>query len=225
MMFYIYAYIRARKSKNGKAGEPYYIGKGQGNRAYVKHGRIPVPKDKSKIVFMERNLTELGAFALERRYIRWYGRIDIGTGILRNLTDGGDGWSGAKHSLESKRKISESKKGTLSPWVTEYNRTRVHPFLGKKRPDHSKIITQKNIETWNTISDIERAERSKNIGNGVRTYAQQNQDEIMKRAKKSAEGNRGKFWWNNGTTEIKSKESPGLQWKRGRIKRASSQLI
>ncbi len=103
-IYYVYAYIRSKDSPTAKAGTPYYIGKGKDNRFRAKHN-VRKPKDESLIIFMETNLTELGAFALERRMISWWGRTNIGTGILRNLTDGGEGTSGLIHSSDSLAKM------------------------------------------------------------------------------------------------------------------------
>jgi hypothetical protein len=121
-----------RKNKS-----PYYVGKGSGGRAY-KRNRVGIqpPKDKSRILILKENLTEEEAFRHEIYMIAVFGRKDLGTGILRNKTDGGDGVSGYKpdeeiclsiskrmkgnkfakgykHSLESKEKISRANKGRI----------------------------------------------------------------------------------------------------------------
>ena len=134
--YYVYAYLRSKDSTTAKAGTPYYIGKGCKNRAWSNIRAVSMPANSLYIVIIEQNLTEVGALALERRLIKWYGRKDTGTGILQNKTDGGDGvtnyhknkpWSEARRaayeanknkprkpvSEETKAKISAAQKGRI----------------------------------------------------------------------------------------------------------------
>jgi len=102
MYYYTYAFLREDRT-------PYYIGKGKDNRAYRRRnkGEIKPPKDKSRILILKKNLTEEESFKHEVYMIAVFGRKDLGTGILHNRTDGGEGVSGALRSEEYKRKLSD----------------------------------------------------------------------------------------------------------------------
>jgi len=111
-MYYVYSYLREDHS-------PYYIGKGSGRRAYTKGPKeVKPPRDKSRVRILKADLTEEEAFLLEKLYILMFGRIDLGTGILRNKSDGGDGSSGAIRSPEFREKLRQANLGKKRPqWV------------------------------------------------------------------------------------------------------------
>ena len=106
--YYTYVYLRADRT-------PYYIGKGRGKRIYSKARGIKAPKNESLILFLKKNLTEAEAFKHEIYMIFVLGRKDLGTGILRNLTEGGDGPSGAVRNNETRKKLSAAKSGEKNP--------------------------------------------------------------------------------------------------------------
>ncbi len=110
-IYYVYQYLRSKDSDIAPAGTPYYIGKGKQQRAWDSKHTISLPSDKSLIVLVAEQLTESEAFELEKLLIEQWGRVDIGTGILRNKTNGGEGSSGLVRSKESNEKTSKSLTG------------------------------------------------------------------------------------------------------------------
>lgn len=139
MNFYVYQ-LRVEDEE-----QPFYIGKsfigskrlvehfsesrGRGAKSkFMKSRKIQKAWREGKLVLEEKLAmveTEKMAHTLEVELIKKYGRRDIGTGILCNHTDGGEGIVGQVIGLETRKKMSEAKMG---------NKTNV----GRKRPDFAE---------------------------------------------------------------------------------------
>ncbi len=110
-VYYTYAYLR-------HDGSPYYIGRGKGNRAYVVHsskGRKFSPPPPDRILLLKQNLSFKESVRHEKYMIAVFGRKDMGTGILRNLTDGGEGSENRVWSPEQRDKLRKANSGKKIP--------------------------------------------------------------------------------------------------------------
>ena len=155
-MYYTYAYLR-------EDGTPYYVGKGKEDRIYSTCRRNTPPKDKSRIIFLKQNLTEEEAFKHEIYMIAVLGRKDLGTGILRNLTDGGEGLSGP--SPETRSKLSAAQKGENNPFYgkTHSLETRAKQSAEMKGNTNRKGKTH-SPETRAKQSAVKKGENNPNYG-------------------------------------------------------------
>lgn len=166
--FYTYAYLR-------EDGTPYYIGKGKKNRINEKQGRtITLPPKERRIILKKFN-SEFDAYKHEIYMISILGRKDIGNGILRNRSDGGEGASnfsketkeyfstlhkGKTLSDETKKKISDANRGRK---VSDEIRQKYKVlYSGEGNPNYGKKHSKK------TLSKISAKTKNKNLK--TRTY-------------------------------------------------------
>jgi hypothetical protein len=127
-------YRHIRQDKN----EPFYIGIGESeDRAYEIKGRTRAWKNISKkgydVEVLFNDLSWEEACEKEKEFIALYGRRDKKAGTLVNMTDGGEGTVGYRHTDKTKEKCRLASTGENNPWYK------------KERPDHSlKMQGDKN---------------------------------------------------------------------------------
>lgn len=157
--FYVYAWLYPD-------GQPFYVGKGSGRRDREPKGN-PIVKNivakirreggSPRVVRWQDGLREGDAHALEMSYIRLFGRRDIGTGILANLTDGGEGQSGWVPSAEWRARMGELQRGKPK---SEETKARMRASnLGQVRSDEARA-KMSAAQRGKTISEDQKVKLS-----------------------------------------------------------------
>ena len=195
-MAYVYRHIRL------DTNQPFYIGIGSdvsGNytRAHYKDRsnfwKNIVQKTKYRIEIMLDELTWDAACLKECELIKLYGRSDLNEGTLVNLTNGGDGTFGYKHTNETKNKlrvpknpISESKrietrKHGVYAHSTQTKEKISRALLGKKKTLESQI---KRVATWKANGNVPWNKDKLTISTRVDYLHSEQTKEKMKKPKK-----------------------------------------
>jgi hypothetical protein len=221
MNYYTYAYLREDRT-------PYYIGKGKDRRAYVrsKDRAIKPPLDKSRIIFLKQRLAEEESFKHEKYMIAIFGRKDLGTGILHNKTDGGEGVSGHIHSKETRRKISEGHKNPSEETrrkISEGNKGKTLSAETRKKISEAKKGKPLSEENRKNLSKVRKGENNPNYGkrgeNSIwynRKHSEETKRKMSEVHKGENNSNYGTKWWNDGCGNSKRCiECPGDGWVLG----------
>jgi hypothetical protein len=170
-MAYVYKHIR--KDKN----EPFYIGIGSDSN-YFRANRIDTRNDiwnkiKSKtdilveIVF--DNLTWEEACEKEKTLIKQYGRINNKTGILANMTDGGEGTFGKLLSEQTRYLLGSGNRGKKRSEISKMKQSSNTKGVKKPKEHGLKIKLFRMGKTWddevkNKISENKKGKPSWNKG-------------------------------------------------------------
>lgn len=153
--YYIYLYFDPTRDD-----EPFYVGKGKGNRAISHLSRTdhhPVTYRIQKIrklghepkIELEYCESEDAAYSLEHALVLEIGRRNTGTGPLLNLTDGGEGGRGMVLSTEQRMRIAEgtskAQKGKPNGPMSESQKKTISNSLKASYTDEMKSNLKKQV--------------------------------------------------------------------------------
>lgn len=206
---------------------PFYIGKGTGRRYKKTDNRNKWWKhivDKygyeSKII--KDGLAEHDACELEQQLIAEYGRRDLGTGVLVNLTDGGETSKGVVLTEEQRAARSEHSK---KMWAT-FSEEKKEQIRLKKKEWRESLSTEERKTLSEKISKASKGrvhnEKSRKRNSEARKrYWKTAPDEIKNHYKKTGK-NASKKYWETVTPEQlethrkRSRETALKRWKKYR---------
>jgi hypothetical protein len=183
-----YVYQHTRLDKN----EPFYIGIGTSeyyNRARRKKGRNKiwhriVDKTPYEIKIIYDNLSWEEACQREKELIAKYGRLNNKTGILANLTDGGEGNVGAVLSPDHRKAVAEAnRRRVFTPEQRAAMGERARERM--KNPEYKKKMTEALVKSLSTEKFKQAAKAAAQKRRGLK-MSEEARVNISKAARKRA---------------------------------------
>ena len=156
----VYRHIRLDKN------EPFYIGIASNEeRPFSKKQRNNlwhkiVNKTEYRVDILFDDLTWEEACQKEKEFIALYGRKDLGTGVLSNMTDGGDGRFNSSPTEETRAKMRASSKGNNH--TPEINKLIAEKQKGVECPQRGR---KGRKVTWG--DKVSEYQRKINSGKGI----------------------------------------------------------
>jgi len=205
--YYVYVYLDPRKNGNFQYDEfsfqyePIYVGKGKNNRINDHMNKYDLSHCKNKIkvnklikilkngqtpitMKYKENLSHLVASKFEKKLIMSIGRINLKTGPLTNLTDGGEGSYKRVVSEKTRDKIRQKAIGRIvwNKGLTKKDirvRKNTEKNIGSKRSNSSKKLMSKKRKDF--CSTVEYKEWFKNHNPALNKEIMKARSEKVKR--------------------------------------------
>jgi hypothetical protein len=236
--FYVYIYLDPRKPVNYDYCindiryhfdyEPFYVGKGKGRRMFhhlreaknIENNNYKVNKIRSikkenltpVIIKIREFLSESESFILENRLIISIGRIDLETGSLVNLTDGGEG--GVNLSLFSRKKIGDRNRGRVLSKETRYKISINNAKTGTQRQGKIYKEIYNNPEEWlKNHSEARKGNKNPMHKKGGHSKQSRNKLSETRLREGTARGNKNPRWKEIDVSIVEALYFQGLSFK------------
>lgn len=210
-LYYVYEHWRLDKD------ECFYVGKGHGGRAYSlknrnKHHQAIVAKlnrigSAFEVRMVATGLLEEDAFRLEMERINFWRESGVD---LANLTKGGEGISGFRHSDETKKKLSDMNKGM--PAV----------FKGRKHTEETKQLLSEIGKKRGAPKLTKEQQEKASVWHRGRKRSQETRDKIAAKAKGRKSPMKGKISPLRGRkvldeVRLKMSDAAKMRWEKRRL--------
>lgn len=194
-------------------GKPLYVGEGTPSRAACPTRENKIYKDKLTkhkgkhvcTVILSKHTDKVGAVLQEQGFVKWFGRLSTGDGVLTNCLAYGD-----------------TSYGTFRPLAEEnFDPERERLRSQRVSETRQRKLAEGTLNHCNWFNNGEKETMLHECPEGWEPGRLPLTDEQKQKLRQLKVGRR---WWNNGTEQRLQKESPGVGFVPGRLQKATESV-